>query len=36
MDKELNNAVHGPGLGPNYDRQIQGQTNLRNTVFMLK
>ena len=34
--KKIVNAVDGPGLANNYDRQIQVQTNFRSTCAMLK
>ena len=34
--KNINNAVDGPRLANNYDRQIQEQTNFRSTFVMLK
>ena len=32
--KNINNANDGQGLANNYDRQIQGQTNVRSTFVM--
>ena len=34
--KNLIDAVDGKGIGNNYDRQIQGQSNFRNTFVILK
>ena len=34
--KNIINAIDGKGLANNYDRQIQGQNNLRTTFSMLK
>ena len=34
--KNIVNAVDVQGLANNYDRQIQGQTNFRSTIFMIK
>ena len=35
-DKEQNYRVDGHRLAKNYDRQIQGQTNFRTTIVMVK
>ena len=34
--KNINNAVDGPRLANNYDRQIQERTNFRTTFVMFK
>ena len=34
--KNIINAVCGQGLANNYDKQIQGQTNFRSNLVMLK